>query len=76
MKVIHSLFFALALTALIMFPGFSRSAESSSATGNTRYEAAPYSIRDGDYTFVRVLIVDKWFLFVYDGTELIDIVPE
>jgi hypothetical protein len=75
MKSIHHLFIAIALTALIMFPGSSNSAESS-LTGNTRTSVESKMQTDGDRTYLRVQLLDKWFLFIYEGSELIDIVPE
>jgi hypothetical protein len=75
MKSIHHLFIAIALTALIMFPGTSYSAESS-MTGNTRASAESVVPADGDRSYMRVQVLDKWFIFVYEGSELIDIVPE
>ncbi len=75
MKGIQHLFVALALTALTMFPGFSHSAESS-VTGNTRASKSSVELIEGDRTYVKVQILAKWFIFIYEGSELIDIVPE
>lgn len=75
MKSIHHLFIAIALTALIMFPGFSNSAESS-LTGNTRASVKSVMPTDGDRSYLRVQVLDKWFIFIFEGSELIDVVPE
>ncbi len=75
MKSIHHLFIAIALTALIMFPGSSNSADSS-LTGNTRASVESLVNIDGDRSYLRVQILDKWFIIIYEGNELIDIVPE
>ena len=75
MKSIHHLFIAIALTALIMFPGSSNSAESS-MTGNTRTSVESLMQTDGDRSYMRVQVLDKWFIFIYEGSELVDIVPE
>lgn len=75
MKSIHHLFIAIALTALIMFPGTSNSAENS-LTGNTRTSVESLMHIDGDRSYLRVQVLDKWFIFIFDGGELIDVVPE
>ena len=81
MKNIHTLLIALALTALNMFPGQSRSSQIASESGITRIleTNAAYkmsTVRDGELTYVRILIADKWYLFIFEGTELVDVVPE
>ncbi|MBK6876602.1 MAG: hypothetical protein IPG99_09185 [Ignavibacteria bacterium] len=75
MKGIRHLFIAIAITALFMFPGSSNSAESS-LTGNTRASVESVMPIDGERSYVRVQVLDKWFIFVYEGNELLDIVPE
>ncbi len=75
MKSILHLFIAIAVTALIMFPGISHSAECS-VTGNTRASVISAKVIEGDRTYMRVQVLDKWFIFIFEGSELIDIVPE
>ena len=76
MKAIQHLFIAIALTALIMFPGFTRSAEIKSVSGNTRASVESVRQIDGDRYYMKVLVIDKWFIFIFEGGELVDIVPE
>jgi hypothetical protein len=76
MKAIQHLFIAIALTALIMFPGFTRSAESRSESGNTRASVESVRLIDGERTYMKVLILDEWYIFIFEGGELIDVVPD
>ena len=76
MKAIQHLFIAIALTALIMFPGLTHSAESRSESGNTLTSVEEVRLIDGERTYVKVMIFDQWYTFIFEGGELVDVVPD